>query len=200
MKFAMRLVGGVVFLTLLFGCAKPEQIILLPDDNGSVGKAFIETRAGSVVLDKANEGTHLTKATENPEAPAIVAKEEIETRYAAAVAARSRKPAQFILYFHTGGTTLTPASQSKLPEILETLKKWRVPEVAVIGHTDLVGSEETNYRLALDRARSVRDMLTGIGMPASTIEVTSHGKQNPLIATADGVDEPRNRRVEVTIR
>jgi outer membrane protein OmpA-like peptidoglycan-associated protein len=34
----------------------------------------------------------------------------------------------------------------------------------------------------------------------SIIDITSHGKDNPLIPTGDQVAEPRNRRVEVTVR
>jgi outer membrane protein OmpA-like peptidoglycan-associated protein len=33
-----------------------------------------------------------------------------------------------------------------------------------------------------------------------TIEVTSHGERNPLVQTPDNTAEPKNRRVEVTVR
>jgi outer membrane protein OmpA-like peptidoglycan-associated protein len=32
------------------------------------------------------------------------------------------------------------------------------------------------------------------------IEITSHGESDPLVQTPDGVREPRNRRVELSIR
>ncbi|MBF0322219.1 MAG: OmpA family protein [Magnetococcales bacterium] len=80
------------------------------------------------------------------------------------------------------------------------LKSWVSPEVAVVGHTDTVGAEDANHRLALDRAKMVHGLLLGIGIPASAIEVTSHGEKNLLVQTADELPEPRNRRVEVSIR
>jgi len=38
------------------------------------------------------------------------------------------------------------------------------------------------------------------GLPASSIAVRSHGEGALLVRTADGVFEPRNRRVEITVR
>ena len=38
------------------------------------------------------------------------------------------------------------------------------------------------------------------GLDASAIEVTSHGKADPLIHTANQTPEPRNRRVEIAVR
>jgi len=46
----------------------------------------------------------------------------------------------------------------------------------------------------------VREALVAAGVPGNVIEIEYHGANNPLIATPRGVSEPRNRRVEVTIR
>ena len=54
--------------------------------------------------------------------------------------------------------------------------------------------------LSLSRALAVKEMLVRQGVASNTIQTTSHGKENPLIATADNVFEPRNRRVEVVVR
>ncbi len=43
-------------------------------------------------------------------------------------------------------------------------------------------------------------MVIDAGLAPDLIEVTSYGEHKPLVATADDVDEPRNRRVEVVIR
>ena len=50
------------------------------------------------------------------------------------------------------------------------------------------------------RAERVRDLLIAEGLDPTLIEVDSHGENNPLIPTADEIAEPRNRRVEVTVR
>ena len=38
------------------------------------------------------------------------------------------------------------------------------------------------------------------GVDPSTLDISSHGKDNPLVPTGDQVSEPRNRRVEITVR
>jgi outer membrane protein OmpA-like peptidoglycan-associated protein len=37
------------------------------------------------------------------------------------------------------------------------------------------------------------------GVPASAISENWHGEENPRVPTADGVREPQNRRVEITM-
>ena len=43
-------------------------------------------------------------------------------------------------------------------------------------------------------------ILQGKGIDPSVLDITSHGKDNPLVPTGDQVPEPRNRRVEITVR
>jgi outer membrane protein OmpA-like peptidoglycan-associated protein len=70
----------------------------------------------------------------------------------------------------------------------------------VVGHTDRVGSNAVNVPISIERANAVRDLLVRDGVDPAVIEVTSHGEEHPLIPTDDEVAEPRNRRVEVTVR
>ena len=43
-------------------------------------------------------------------------------------------------------------------------------------------------------------LLVQAGLDMAAIDVRSHGEAELLVPTADGVFEPRNRRVEVTVR
>ena len=63
-----------------------------------------------------------------------------------------------------------------------------------------VGSNDINVRISTQRAFSVRDLLIAAGLRRDVIEVSSHGENNLLVKTPDNTPEPRNRRVEVTIR
>jgi len=63
-----------------------------------------------------------------------------------------------------------------------------------------VGKKGYNYSLSMNRARAVASILAGEGIDPSVLEITSHGKDNPLVPTGDQVPEPRNRRVEITVR
>jgi outer membrane protein OmpA-like peptidoglycan-associated protein len=63
-----------------------------------------------------------------------------------------------------------------------------------------MGDLRANVALGLKRANSVRDILVQAGLAPSTIEVTSHGEADLLVKTPDNTPEPRNRRVEITVR
>ncbi len=65
-------------------------------------------------------------------------------------------------------------------------------------HTDTVGSDQYNLALSQRRADAAKAYLIGKGVPDAAIATEAFGKSKPLVATADGVREPQNRRVEIT--
>ena len=103
-------------------------------------------------------------------------------------------------YFITGTDRLTRQSEAELPDVLTAIREFPAAEVSVIGHTDRVGTPRGNVALGRQRAVAIRERLIAIGLSPSLIQVDSHGERNPLVPTADEVDEPRNRRVEVMVR
>jgi outer membrane protein OmpA-like peptidoglycan-associated protein len=107
----------------------------------------------------------------------------------------------FVLYFESGSIdTLTPASQAKVEELRAVLLQRPAPEIAVVGHTDTVGDQQDNDQLSLERARTVQQRIEEVGISAVSIQASGRGERELLVPTADRVDEPRNRRVEITIR
>lgn len=70
--------------------------------------------------------------------------------------------------------------------------------VMLAGHTDRSGSVTYNMGLAERRNASVREYLTGRGIPGGRISSEAFGESQPRVPTADGVRELQNRRVEVT--
>ena len=75
-----------------------------------------------------------------------------------------------------------------------------MPDVLVGAPTDRVGSPPANAALSRQRAELIRNELIRLGVAAQNIEVIARGKREPVVPTADGVAEPRNRRVEVVVR
>jgi outer membrane protein OmpA-like peptidoglycan-associated protein len=69
-----------------------------------------------------------------------------------------------------------------------------------VGHTDTVGSDQVNDALGQQRADTVRAALMRLGIPGDDIHAISRGKRSLSVPTADGVAEPRNRRVEIIVR
>ena len=84
--------------------------------------------------------------------------------------------------------------------LFEQLVDGEVPDVLVIGHTDTMGEALANDELSAQRAERVKGFLIGIGIPGERIRIAGRGERELLVPTADEVDEPRNRRVEINVR
>jgi hypothetical protein len=72
-------------------------------------------------------------------------------------------------------------------------------QITVTGYTDTVGSAAYNLELSEQRAEVVANELIRRGVPATDIVTVGRGEENLLVPTADGVSEPRNRRVEIVV-
>jgi len=135
-----------------------------------------------------------------PGLPTVMPGQEVQAIAGPALAALPKPPARFIFYFEHDSADLTAESQALLKKVLGTILERAPVDVSVVGHTDTVGKKEYNYALSLKRAKAVASILQGKGVDPSTLDITSHGKDNPLVPTGDQVSEPRNRRVEITVR
>lgn len=201
--FAGRLMrwSCLFFLFAVAGCAAPKNVfVLLPDEEGKTGVIEVHTKGGFQVVDQANQSTKVSDADSRPLTPSILSKSEIATEWKAVLSNTPLPPKTFTFYFQWDTDRLTPESEAQLPEIIDELKNYPAAELSIVGHTDRVGSARWNAGLSLRRAETTKALLMKIGLRHDLIEVESHGENNPLIPTADGVPEPRNRRVEVTIR
>ena len=89
----------------------------------------------------------------------------------------------------------TPQITDVAGKLTMLLVKMPGGRATVTGHTDLVGGEDTNLKLGLQRAEAVRDALAKAGVPESALRAASEGLHNPVVKTK--AQEPRNRRVEV---
>jgi outer membrane protein OmpA-like peptidoglycan-associated protein len=190
----------LVLLALAAGCSPGSVVVLMPNPDGKVGKVSVSNEAGSQVLDSAGQATFVRDAQTAPEAPVVMKQAEINQRFGAALAARPSPPVSFLLYFHSDSTKLVKASNALLPKIIATIKERESVDISVVGHSDTVAGDAYNLRLSRRRAMAVAKILIKNGVDPKALEITSHGKRRLLIPTKDNVREPRNRRVEVTVR
>ena len=177
-----------------------DIFILLPGADGSVGAVEIVNEAGGVVLDTAGEATLVRDDAQTPGDTVSADDATVDALFSSAIAAEPDPPAAFILYFEVGSTTLTPESEALLPEIVAAVGRMTRPRASVIGHADRQGPAGLNAVLSRRRAAIIRDVLLDLGLEPGAIEIGSFGESDPLVPTEDGVAEPRNRRVEVTVR
>ena len=70
----------------------------------------------------------------------------------------------------------------------------------MIGHTDTLGNPPHNQQLSMSRAEMIRDRLVHDGINPKSISVAGRGSLDQAVKTGDQVAEPRNRRVEITVR
>ncbi len=72
--------------------------------------------------------------------------------------------------------------------------------LSLVGHTDRSGGDDYNQALSERRVSSVTDALAGTGFAGARISGYGVGESDPAVPTPDGVREPRNRRVIVTLQ
>jgi outer membrane protein OmpA-like peptidoglycan-associated protein len=119
---------------------------------------------------------------------------------AGSAAAGQPTPTAFVIFFDYKSHHLTDAARDIVAKAAAAVKSHKAPvEILVVGHTDTVGSEAYNEALARRRADAVRDALIAAGIPAEWVKAESRGETELPIATADGVKEPQNRRVSITL-
>jgi outer membrane protein OmpA-like peptidoglycan-associated protein len=198
---SLRTACVLLLMALLLGCStRGDLIVLLPDEDGKVGRVEVTNKGGAQILAQANQAVAVRGPDIPPDPPVAMQPERIESLFGPAMAARPAAPAHFILYFESQDADLQTSSRALVPEILEAIRKRASTDILVIGHTDRTGSEQFNRRLSLQRAKRVRQVLVENGVDPEAITVDYHGEGAPLVVTEDGVPEPLNRRVEVVVR
>ncbi len=186
---------------LLGGCAGPKSlIVLLPEEGRPTGEVTVITAEGTQVLNQPWQAVEITGGKARPAAAVAIDKKSFQAAFDETQAAMPAPPINYMLYFYLDSAVLTQESRVILPDIIKSIKERNPAELSIIGHTDTMGTAEYNYQLGLLRAKTVTEILKSLGAAPVAIETFSHGKGDLLVKTADQVSEPRNRRVEVTIR
>lgn len=172
--------------------------VLLDNGDGTTGQLQIQGPLGLTKLEKARSAARF----DGPAGERFTPEERcLNQDFADAVQAAPRRPQTWRLYLDAKGQRLTAPSREELPRIREELLKRPGADISIVGHTDTVGSDEANARLGLDRARLVAHALElGSLVPSERVFIDTHGEKNLLVPTRDKRSEPRNRRVEVTVR
>lgn len=188
---------GLAGALALAGCqtAPPDLVVVLPSADGHTGSVVVQRGANRTVLDRSFASSRAGES-----APKQLSEQQVRETFGPALEAMPARPASFLLYFVTGTDELTQASKGELARMLQELKRRPSSDILVIGHTDRVGQQAENDRLSLQRAERLKADFVAQGIPAGRIQAAGRGEREPLVPTDDGVDEPRNRRVEINVR
>lgn len=191
---------AIIALIVAFDSNPPQTELILLDNNSTHNRITINKGNQQRVLDKPY--TYVTISGEKDTLSKIktTTKEEVEKKYGSLIHKDFATPTSLSFYFKSGSTALTPHSQKDLPKIISEIKKHYPCNVTIIGHSDRQGDDEANMRLSIKRAKFIQGWLLKQNPKIKTLDVKSYGEKDPIIPTADGVAEPKNRRVEVLIR
>lgn len=195
-----RLILTLITCTFITGCAPKSTFVLLPDPDGHVGKIIVANSQGTQTLNQARQSVVIKSKSDSPGEVKTMGEAEIHSVFGKALDIQPLPPAKFLLYFEPESVQPKPESECEIPKIMHAIKNRQSMDISVNGHTDLTGEDNYNYKLSFQRAKRVQKMLEKEGVDPSLITTTSHGRNAPLVPTADNVPEPRNRRVEVIVR
>jgi len=103
------------------------------------------------------------------------------------------------ILFDTASSYLYPQARDVIASVAVILNEYEQTYVSVNGYADTVGDRAYNQQLSQQRAEGVADELVRNGVEPLRISPRGFGETNLYVPTPDGVDEPRNRRVEIVL-
>ncbi|MBW4961478.1 OmpA family protein [Sulfitobacter sp. CW3] len=104
------------------------------------------------------------------------------------------------LDFTSGTATLGGADAGTLERLAAFLKDQPTVRIALVGHTDSVGSLDPNIALSRSRAAAVRNrLIEQYGIPAAQIEAEGMGYLAPIASNLTPQGREANRRVEAIL-
>lgn len=106
----------------------------------------------------------------------------------------------------SGINDIVDGGRSEIAALAREISDAKASSVVVTGHTDEIGSSESNQRLSESRANSVRQLLIDNGVDSSIIRAIGAGESQPVKACDSGMARAAyiaclqpNRRVELEI-
>jgi OmpA-OmpF porin, OOP family len=103
------------------------------------------------------------------------------------------------VFFETGKSILRAESNTALNDLVEVMKLKPGLVIEISGHTDNVGTPESNLKLSLDRANAVKNYLVQHGIAASRVTTKGYGDTQPAATNDTEEGKQKNRRTEVRI-
>ena len=101
--------------------------------------------------------------------------------------------------FDGGESVLSTSAQMALQPLLDELLVNPSVRVAIMAHTDNLGSVEDNKVLSSQRAEAVKQHLIHGGIDSERLKAEGYGELLPLVQNLTDADRERNRRIEIRV-
>jgi outer membrane protein OmpA-like peptidoglycan-associated protein len=102
-----------------------------------------------------------------------------------------------MVLFPNDSAELSPRAESIIASVAEDARRHAKARIEVEGFTDTSGTHDYNMKLSQARAEKVADVLVRHGVSPERIRARGYGETRLAVKTANGVKEPRNRRVVI---
>ncbi len=103
------------------------------------------------------------------------------------------------LLFGFDSARLTAAHEPLIDAAVAEFRASGSSTISIVGHTDSAGSSDYNRALSQRRAAAVSAALVRRGVAEGDVVTAWRGQDDQAVPTADGVREPANRRVVLSI-
>jgi outer membrane protein OmpA-like peptidoglycan-associated protein len=118
----------------------------------------------------------------------------------AATSAAPSAPSSLHFYFDPGSAAVRAKDTTLLDQASRLYREGKPIVMIVSGSTDATGSAANNLQLSQRRAQNVMKGLVARGIPIERFQLVAKGETDLAVPTSAGVDEERNRSVELTWR
>ena len=102
-------------------------------------------------------------------------------------------------FFDFDKAVLQPAGKASLDDLTSKLQGMNLEVIIAVGHTDSIGTDAYNEKLAIRRAEAVKTYLRGKGIDANRIYTEGKGEKQPVADNKTSAGRAKNRRVEIEV-
>lgn len=126
-----------------------------------------------------------------PAAPAAPAPAPIPTSEKVSFAADA--------FFDFDKTVLKADGKAKLDDLVSKLNGMDLEVIIAVGHTDSIGTDAYNEKLAVRRAEAVKAYLVSKGVETNRVYTEGKGEKQPVADNKTAEGRAKNRRVEIEV-
>lgn len=188
------------------------EIVPAPDMHVDIGNyrflSAINTDANalSILISRSGNAAYIQIVTvaskqeqQNPEGTAPPAAISIGNDFQTTLLQKGHVPL-LGLDFDTGAGALLPGPHDSLERIATFLNNNPSARIALVGHTDTVGSLQSNIALSKQRAEAVRNrLISDFGIAPSRLDAEGMGYLAPIASNENQAGREANRRVEAVL-
>jgi OOP family OmpA-OmpF porin len=102
-------------------------------------------------------------------------------------------------FFDFDKAVLKPEGKAKLDDLVSKTGGINLEVIIAVGHTDSIGTDAYNEKLAIRRAEAVKAYLVGKGIEGNRVYTEGKGEKQPVADNKTSAGRAKNRRVEIEV-